>query len=314
MSFLYKVKNKIQFINKNRLIKKYNGTFFYDTQNTIVISGMPRGGSTWFAELLNTDKKSAIIWEPLHLDFYPPIKKLNFKWRQYIPENNTDEKILEEFKKIVTGHSLTRGILQRTTIQQLQNADYLIIKFCRANRLLPWLTKQFAFKKTIHLLRHPCAVVASQMRFGAWNDVDAYFTEEELKPDGFIENYYSILKPIHTKEEKLAAIWCLDNIIPLTQNHHARWVSITYENLLLYPEKIFERIELPFTEAIQQKFYKPSTTTKNGSPVSTKESAVKQLAYWKQTLTEPQINAILNVVQKFGITIYNTEVYPTVDY
>lgn len=78
--------------------------------------------------------------------------------------------------------------------------------------------------------------------------------------------------------------------------------------------KNFERIELPFTEAIQQKFYKPSTTTKNGSPVSTKESAVKQLAYWKQTLTEPQINAILNVVQQFGITLYNAEIYPTVEF
>lgn len=83
---------------------------------------------------------------------------------------------------------------------------------------------------------------------------------------------------------------------------------------IIVSRKIFERIELPFTEAIQQKFYKPSTTTKNGSPVSTKESAVKQLAYWKQTLTEPQINAILNVVQQFGITLYNAEIYPTVEF
>jgi len=314
MNIISKIKRKISYLNKNRLIHKYNGKLFFDTKNAIVISGMPRGGSTWLAELLATDSKSAIIWEPLHLDFFPQFKKLHFKWRQYINDGDTDLSKKKIFEEVLTGKALTLGILQRTSIKQLLSAEFLLIKFCRANRLLPWLTHNFEFKKTIHLLRHPCAVVASQLRFGAWNDVEAFFTDEELAPDGFIENYYDIIKSINNIEEKLTAIWCLDNIIPLTQNTRQKWVSVTYENMLLHPEKSFERMGLEFTEAIKNKFYKPSTTTKSGSPINQKEDSLKQLSYWKNSLSESQINVILGTLKKFKIEVYNKEIYPTVDF
>lgn len=313
---LKKIKNKIAFLKKQKAIKKLSGSLSFPLNKAIIISGVPRGGSTWFAELLNTDKKSAIIWEPLHLNFYDGFNEFNLKWRPFFNENNNDNNLKQAFKTVLTGNRLTLGVLQKTNIEQLKNSNYLIVKFCRANRLLPYLTYNFKFGKVIHLLRHPCAVVASQLKFGAWDDVLPYFTEEELAPDGYIENYYDIIKPIKTIEEKLAAIWCLDNLIPLTQNNHNKWISITYENLMLTPEKTFNRLNITFTDDMKQKFYKPSSTTKKGSPINNdKSSIVNQLSYWKKKLNPQQIESILNIVEAFKLnTIYNDDIYPLVNY
>lgn len=314
MDLVNRIKNKIKHLKKTQLINKYDGKLSFDITKSIIISGVPRGGSTWFSELLSSDKKSSLIWEPLSLAFYPEFNKLHFKERQYLHPQLKDDNTYATFKKVLSGNQLTYGILQRTDVNQLIASEYLIVKFCRANRLLPWLTNNFNFKTTIHLLRHPCAVVASQLKFGAWDDIEHSFTEEELKPDGFVENYYNIIKPINKIEEKLAAIWCLDNIIPLTQNHENKWKTITYENLLIKPEETFKYIDIPYTPEIKNKLYKPSSTTVKGSPVNNNENNIeKQLSYWKQTLTQKQINNIITIVKAFEIYIYDEDIYPKIN-
>ncbi len=313
-SILEKINNKINTINKLFLIKKYNGKLKFDISKSIIISGVPRWGTTWFAELLTKNFNTALIWEPIHPDYYPPLTIHNLKIRPYFDKNYHDEKLYNSFKELLQGEVLTQGILQKTNINELLVANFLTVKFCRANRMLPWLTQNFEFHKVIHLLRHPCAVVSSQLKFGAWNDVPPHFTEDELKPDGYIENYYDIIKPIQTIEEKLAAIWCLDNIIPLNYNSENKWVSITYENLLLNPEQTFKNINIKFSDSIKNSLSKASSTTKKGSPVSSGTNKIKQLSYWQSTLTDTQIKSILNILKKFDLSIYNESIYPTVNY
>ena len=43
---------------------KQNNTF--SPRDTIIISGQPRGGTTWLAETMTTHATTGIIWEPLH--------------------------------------------------------------------------------------------------------------------------------------------------------------------------------------------------------------------------------------------------------
>lgn len=306
-----KLKNKINANRKKKLISKYRNQLSFDINQSIIISGVPRGGSSWFAEVVNTLPGSAVLWEPLHLKYYPIFKDLNFKWRQYIDENNTDPTIKSTFDKLLSGNNLTPGVVKKTDMQDLISADYLIVKFCRANRMLPWLTTTYSFKKVIHLLRHPCAVVASQLKYGAWNDVGNSFTEEELKPDGFIENYYEILKKVDSPEKKLAAMWCLDNLIPLSYSNK-RWVTIYYEELMRSPKTELDKIDLPFPSQTIENITKPSSTTKDGSPI-TDNNVEKQLSYWKETLSDVQIQNILNLVMEFNIKVYNENIFPNTD-
>ena len=58
-----------------------------DPLNAISLFCDPRGGSTWLAETLNTIAYSTIIDEPLHLKNMKSLQKMDFSWRQYIPED-----------------------------------------------------------------------------------------------------------------------------------------------------------------------------------------------------------------------------------
>lgn len=43
--------------------------------DTIVISGTPRGGTTWFMELIETLQGYRSIFEPFHRDWFPQVKQ-----------------------------------------------------------------------------------------------------------------------------------------------------------------------------------------------------------------------------------------------
>ena len=299
MNITRRVFKKIKALKKKSATKHLSGRLHFDIGNAILISGMPRGGSTWLSEIVRTLPGSAVLWEPLHLYFDQKFNDLNFKWRQYLDKNNDDKIIYQTFQELLQGNSPTNDIMKRTDVSTLVNADFLIIKFCRANRLLPYLNSNFKFKKVIHLLRHPCAVISSQLKFSAWDQMDKTFTEDELKPDGFVEKYDHILKKIASPEEKLAAVWCLNNIIPLTQNDNNQWVTFYYENLLLSHEKELGKLNLNFPESTLDKITNPSSTFRQGSSIKDQNNVKDQFSYWKKTFINQQIPSILTILNEF---------------
>ncbi|MGZ8223842.1 MAG: hypothetical protein ACXW0H_01895, partial [Methylobacter sp.] len=142
-----------------------------DPSGQFVIFSDPRGGSTWLTEIIATIPGTEILWEPLHLARVPEFAKLSFAWRQHIPEDQEWEDAYVLFNKLFSGRLLNHWICSQTTPLRLQKAESLIVKFCRANALIPWLTKQFSFHHApVYMIRHPFSVVASQLEWGAWDD------------------------------------------------------------------------------------------------------------------------------------------------
>src|SRR5690606_852588 len=132
----------------------------------------PRGGSTWLMQIVKQVTNKPILWEPLHVKNVPELQKIGFGWRQYIPEQANWTEAKEFFDKLFKGKILNPWIMQQTTKQELLQADQLVVKFCRGNALMPYLTSTYSFKyKPIFMVRHPFAVVASQMKHGGWKNV-----------------------------------------------------------------------------------------------------------------------------------------------
>src|SRR5690606_7146300 len=72
-----------------------------------LIFAEPRGGSTWLMETIQMITQEPVIWEPLHLGRKNnPFKKLNFEWRQYIPEEMEWEEAKILFSKLFSGKIL----------------------------------------------------------------------------------------------------------------------------------------------------------------------------------------------------------------
>jgi hypothetical protein len=210
---------------------------------------------------------------------------------------------------LLRGQILNTRTTHQTTREALQQADRLIVKFVRANALLPWLTNQFAFRhKPIHLVRHPFAVVSSQLRHGSWDDE---YTGFDLSDDPYSEPYRKhrpFLDTISSQEEKLTALWCLTNLIPLRHpDRDARWITIHYEHLREQLSRLFEQWKMDMPSGMENEMRAPSTTTKRGDSV---RDSKKQLHHWQSKLDDEQLDRMRRVLSYFEVEYYGDEALP----
>lgn len=291
----------------------------FEVNDALLICGDPRGGTTWLAELIKLLPTTAMLWEPLAVAKVNQFKSVGFQWRQYIPEHESWPEAKTMFEDLFAGKMLSSYLCQSTTTRDLAKANQLLIKFCRANQLLPWLTKEFHFNRPpIYLVRHPCAVVASQLKQGGWSHVKPNFEIPNGRYNSFYSDHTDFLRAIDTIEMRLAATWCLCNQVPLSHSgNNKRWLTITYESLLLNIEEQLNRIEkrwgIKFPQSVYDKVGAASTTTVVGSPI--REGRVsEQLSYWKNQLTSKQIDNILRVMDYFHVDLYNSEELPFISF
>ena len=268
-------------------------------------------------ELISHIDQTAILWEPLHLSYVKKFAEAGFGWRQHIPKQESLAPARKIFAEVLSGKVLNSWTTLKTDPATLLAAKQLIVKFCRGNALLPWLADQFKFTyPPVYLIRHPFAVIASQMKFGAWEqpikngfDIPATrYNEPYLK-------HKKYLSGLQYKEEHLAAHWCVSNLIPLTdEKNNIEWITVNYENLVLNPkqeiQRIFSRWNLPIPEQLFSAIDHPSSTTIAGSPLK----GIAQLSYWKERLQKQQIHRMLKVLEYFEVPFYGEDIMPKISF
>lgn len=281
----------------------------YDISNTIVMTGSPRSGTTWLSEVLHTIPRSCILHEPINPNAVSEVNALGLGWRPYIaPEADWPE--AEEFMmRVLTGQVLNSHTARRASLAEILRNERWIVKFVRASRLLRWMTEKFPIRTPILLMRHPCAVVASQMRHPAWSP-----TASPLVDSRFLGAYpwvSDILADIETLEEVLAATWCMDYFAPLSTPKPHPWLLVTYEKLVRYGEeeihRIFNALELEVPKSAVNYLRTPSMSVRGHSPILIGEDL---LAGWTKYLSKEQVKRILHLVSAFGLDFYGEGLEP----
>lgn len=290
----------------------------FNPEDAMLIFSDPRGGSTWITEMVQQIPRTAVVWEPLHLHYTDAFRTLGFGWRQYIPEEAEWDEARRTFEQVFRGRLLNDKIYDSSDFGRLKEADRLIVKLCRGNALLPWLTRQFAFRhKPVYLIRHPFAVVASQLRFGAWSKE---FRRFRIPESGYDRELYAphadFLQGLGTKEEALVAQWCLTNLVPLRHpENNVRWITVTYEAMLLDPERVLERIFGEWGVSVPagalDRVREASATTKEATFQTSLEA---QLRKWQNQLTDAQITRMRDVLNYFEVEHYDEGTMPLVTF
>ncbi len=299
--------DQIAFRNKN-----------FRIEDTIVVAGCPRSGTTWVMDLLNCIPAYTTIFEPLHIGRFPQAEKAGFLPRTYVPVGSEAPTMKKYLEKVFTGRITsskpnTGYILTINKVMERLKANKLIVKFVRANRLLPWLTHVFNLRAVFLIIRNPYATIASQLRTG----YTGY-----LLPKGHLPAKHTIisdaeaahlnekimrgLRSIDREEELLAAIWALDHFIPLTSSSPQPWITLNYETLVTNPgseiDRIFEHVGEPeyACKAIHRS-KNPSMMTLR-EDVDHKISINAQLNQWKKLLSAKEIARIRKVLSWFDVT------------
>lgn len=295
--------------------QKIKNKISFDLKSNILLFSDPRGGSTWFSECLVSATNLPLIWEPLHIKKVEELNKLNFGWRQFIDQHNKDEEVKGFFIKLFEGQIKSDWIYQFSSLRSLFFAKSGIFKICRGNQLIPYLVSNFQFQnKPIYFVRHPFAVVASQLKQGGWSTTSERFSLEEISKDALKVVHKDFLLSLKTKEEVLTANWALTNKIPLEHpSNNKSWITITYEEFIEDPASTFARIENVWGRKLninKINFNKVSFTTLDKVKFNTDD----QISKWKTQLTEEQIENMAKVLSYFQIKLYTSDPYPTIRY
>jgi len=285
----------------------------YDIQDTIVVASTGRGGSTWLTEILATLPGYTVIWEPLHLGNNPACEEHGFDWQNYIPRGAEAPRRRRYLQQLLTGENLSTQILtslEFRPLRLLQPAGGYLVKFVNANMMLPWITDAFPVS-TVLMIRHPCAVVASQIEQGAWDHV----TKDTMTvPEALFDRYPhlgNVYEAIETHEEVLAFEWALQTYVPLQADPPQSWFLTTYEDLVVdgpsVVESMFGHLGRPVPEAAYDQLHVPSATS---SERLKQQDGTNRLSTWRERLSSKQADQILSVAHEVGVSCYDETLRP----
>jgi hypothetical protein len=297
-------------------------------RETIVVSGSPRSGTSWLGPLIGIAPGYCYSHEPLQLKQFPEGKRVGLEWRTHIHPGESRSEIEDYMEKVLTGQiGKPRPVGDGGFTKILKNRK-LVVKFVRANRMLGWLNRRFPLKAILVILRHPCAVVSSQITMGdgdigPWKNVpppepDKIQTHFGGRiPDDAVEKFGDLLKSIETREGTLAATWCLDQYFLF--NHYLNsktvktcpWIFTSYEGLLEEGpnelKRIYREMEIEVPENMEGYMKKPSNVSSSDLNLINLE---RQLSKWKEKLTDEQINEISGIVKEFKLDFYTEDTRP----
>ena len=332
------------------LDKKIFNSKKFDIKDTILITGSPRSGTTLLMDILGVIPGYTGLFEPLNPVYFPEITKVGFKSRTYVPTKKDWHEGEKYLYRIFTGdliydsswlqkgdyskqnfNSIISSYIEQLKPEKLMHqllGKKLIVKFVRLNRLLPWVAKRFQLRTMILIIRHPCAVVASRFKPGQklpselQQNVKPFPTPKEIlneasQIDGLDHRLLNKLSEIKTREEIIAASWCLDNFVPLYNQKPYPWKVVIYEKLIKEGEKEIIRIfkdigEKNIPRSAFRHLKLPSNVTQKNDKKIVSNIDV-QLSKWKESLTEKQIERILSIVSAFGLDFYTEEIEPDYD-
>jgi hypothetical protein len=188
--------------------------------------------------------------------------------------------------------------------------------------MLHWILEQFDVRGTVVIIRHPCAVISSMMRWADyWRKSEKQESRVDISikkiPDRVYNQNKSIFSECDTQVKKLAIDWCLKYWYTLFEDAKRRiypFVLTTYESLVTKGRSEFKRVcnalELDEEERQVRSLRKPSSTVSEDAKLSSPE---RQLSKWKQHLTNTQVDKILNITDAFDMGIYSKSIQPSYD-
>jgi hypothetical protein len=283
-----------------------------DLRDTIVVAAAGRGGSTWLAEILAAPPGRVIVWEPLHLETNPHCRAHGFDWNTYLRAGAEDPVKQAYLGRILTGAALCSHLVSWPHVDaaRLLHCRGLVVKFTNANLLLHWMLERFPVRAVL-LLRHPCAVVSSQLRHGAWSHVGPHNLTVPAALAADYPHLAALRAALATREEALAFEWAMQTVVPLSQPRPHRWYLAIYERLVADGPAELGRVFAFLGEPVRAEALRRLGTPSATAPADTNSTrGAERLDDWRRHLSTEQARRVLAVVREAGIDFYDERPTP----
>lgn len=281
----------------------------FKASESITIFSEARGGSSWLAEILSDIVDVCINWEPLYVSRGVVPNRYNFGWRPYIPKEEVNEEYLSLFTKIHEYKAHTFWTRSYLTIGKAIRGKQVLVKYVRANLLVPYLMENLDFKfPPVFLLRNPIDTCMSQIKTFDSSGKKAHADIPDwMNNERFVE-HHDFMSRLESNLEITIAKWCLNNCPTIDQLGSFKVHVLFYEDLLADPraelEKILVSYGIPdYGEKLNQiDFRKPSATD---FKKQYRKSVDEQLNKNFRQLDDQTKDKIQNIYDHFGFKLYS---------
>lgn len=245
-----------------------------------LISGVPRSGTSWIGELVNSSPEVCYRFQPY----------FSYAFKNFVDHDSGRERYEQFFRGLIESNDefLLRSDMRRDKSypEFNKNAEpsMLVMKEARYMYLFSKLFRLFPDFRKICIIRNPCAVVNSWLRspkeFPATADVGKEWRFGACKNEGREEDFYGFYKWRETTHMYL----------DLKDKFPDRVLIVKYEQLvadtLAESERIFRFLGLEFSEQSKQFVDSSNLTHQEGPYAVFKDKSVKDK--WRSEL-HPEI-------------------------
>jgi hypothetical protein len=298
-------------------------------QRPILVTGIPRSGTTWVGRLLCAGRSAGYLNEPFNLAKSPGTFRIPVgTWYPYITAANEDD-----FLPVLADAFRFRYPLARELAQCRNAGDvwhtlkwwrgFVVARGRRPLMKEPhavfsarWFAERLG-SDVVVTVRHPAAVVASWKRL-EWNFDFANLLEqpallrERLEP--FAPAMQAALAPQTGLVERVALLWRI--IYTLAADDGARYPAfrvVRHEDLSRDPlggyAALYENLGLPFTEEAAAAVVASSSSdnpkeTRAQSPYETSIDSSANLEQWRTRLDPEDVQRIRAITEETALRFY----------
>lgn len=283
--------------------------------NSVVVAGTGRSGTTWVGEVLARASRSRWLFEPFLLNEDRQFAMVNkakiavdlLNYQLYIREHAISP-YRKQIERILAGKIGIRWWYRREVMLPKEWIIYRrrVIKDIRANLFLGYLHKQWPKVPIVIVTRDPLSVINSQLSairkkgwFFDWNASDVR-EQPELMED-ILAPCQDIIRQSATLAERLAHKWCIETLVPKLQLSKKPGVLfIDYRELLSSPalwDKIFEHCRLSIASISEFNQLRRSSSSMS---LDSRSSIKPDQSHYSQ-LSESDIVSIARILAAYGL-------------
>lgn len=272
----------------------------------VIIAGSARSGTSWLSETMAQQFRYRMLFEPEHED---NTKKGKLLCDKRITEHSVKKKTKRYLKQVFRNKVDCDWIAQNSNRKNKRHLwpfipKKFIIKFVRCNLSVGYMNNAFQIP-TIHLIRNPYDVIASQqkVKFPWLYDLSRFQKQPKLVMLILDRFHLDIGDTTAFSEVELLTLrWCIENVLPLevfTQPEY-QFEVVRYEYLfedVQHYIDLCKRFKIKPINNIDKQYRKPSSKTHPTKHTldAAQSSARFELEEWLQ------INVIL---AKFQTQLY----------
>ena len=275
-------------------------------EDTILLAGIGRCGSTWLSEVINYNNEYRYIFEPFRPEKVPETRA--FGRLPYLRPQRDDEALVKTTEAILSGRIRNRWV-------DSQNRKLIgrkrLVKTIRANLVLRWIHEHFPQVPVVLIFRHPCAVANSRLKVGMPAPIEDYLKQPRLMAD-HLEPFRDLMENTTNPFERHVLMWCIQYYVPLRQLEPGQIRLAFYEKLCENPEerlrKLFAFLGKPFEKKVLRKVSRPSAMTRRRSAIRRGGSAIRS---WREDVTPEQVERAVEILSRFELDrIYGPDPMP----